>query len=53
MTVRATRSVTVLFTDLVRSTELPSSLSLVAAEDIRRTHFAALRGPLLRRVETR
>jgi len=41
--VAATESVTVLFTDLVGSTELSSSLSPNAADEVRRTHFATLR----------
>jgi class 3 adenylate cyclase len=38
-----TESVTVLFTDLVGSTELSSSLSPEVADEVRRTHFSALR----------
>jgi class 3 adenylate cyclase/tetratricopeptide (TPR) repeat protein len=41
--VAATENVTVLFTDLVGSTELSSSLLPDAADDVRRAHFAALR----------
>lgn len=40
----ATESMTVLFTDLVGSTELSSSLSVRAADELRRAHFTALRG---------
>lgn len=39
----ATENVTVLFTDLVGSTELSSSHSQVAADKVRRDHFGALR----------
>jgi class 3 adenylate cyclase/tetratricopeptide (TPR) repeat protein len=39
----ATESVTVLFTDLVGSTELSSSLSRDVADEVRRAHFSALR----------
>ena len=39
----ATENVTVLFTDLVGSTELSSSLSPEAADEVRRAHFATLR----------
>jgi class 3 adenylate cyclase/tetratricopeptide (TPR) repeat protein len=39
----ATENVTVLFTDLVGSTELASALSPEAADDLRRRHFSALR----------
>jgi len=39
----ATENVTVLFTDLVGSTELSSSLSPEAADEVRRDHFALLR----------
>ena len=39
----ATENVTVLFTDLVGSTELSSSLAPDAADELRRAHFAALR----------
>ena len=39
----ATENVTVLFTDLVGSTELASALSPAAAEDLRRAHFSVLR----------
>src|ERR1700733_4983744 len=38
-----TQHVTVLFTDLVGSTELSSSLSPEAADEVRRAHFAVLR----------
>jgi class 3 adenylate cyclase/tetratricopeptide (TPR) repeat protein len=38
-----TKNVTVLFTDLVGSTQLSSSLSPAAADDVRRAHFAVLR----------
>jgi len=41
--VPATENVTVLFTDLVGSTELSSSLSPGAADEVRRAHFATLR----------
>ena len=41
-----TENVTVLFTDLVGSTELSSSLSPDAADELRRAHFAALREPI-------
>jgi len=41
--VDGTQSVTVLFTDLVGSTELSSSLPPEAADEFRRAHFAALR----------
>jgi class 3 adenylate cyclase/tetratricopeptide (TPR) repeat protein len=41
--VAGTENVTVLFTDLVSSTELSSSLSPEAADEVRRTHFAVLR----------
>jgi len=41
--VAATENVTLLFTDLVGSTELSSSLSPDAADEVRRAHFAALR----------
>ncbi len=39
----STENITVLFTDLVGSTELSSSLTPEAANQIRRDHFAALR----------
>jgi class 3 adenylate cyclase/tetratricopeptide (TPR) repeat protein len=39
----ATENITVLFTDLVGSTELSSSLSPSAADELRRVHFATLR----------
>ena len=39
----ATENITVLFTDLVGSTELASSLAPDAADEVRRTHFSALR----------
>jgi class 3 adenylate cyclase/tetratricopeptide (TPR) repeat protein len=39
----ATENVTVLFTDLVGSTELASSLSPEAGDQMRRTHFSTLR----------
>jgi class 3 adenylate cyclase/tetratricopeptide (TPR) repeat protein len=39
----STQTVTVLFTDMARSTALSSSLSADAADDVRRTHFALLR----------
>ena len=39
----ATENVTVLFTDLVGSTELSSSLSPQAADEVRRAHFTTLR----------
>jgi class 3 adenylate cyclase/tetratricopeptide (TPR) repeat protein len=41
--VTATENVTVLFTDLVNSTELASELSLEAGHEFRRAHFSALR----------
>jgi class 3 adenylate cyclase/tetratricopeptide (TPR) repeat protein len=41
--VAATENVTVLFTDLVGSTELSTSLSSEAADDVRRRHFSTLR----------
>ena len=40
----ASQTVTVLFTDLVGSTELISQLGEEAAERLRREHFAQLRG---------
>ena len=36
-------NITVLFTDLVGSTELASSLSPEAGEEVRRRHFSTLR----------
>ena len=39
----ATESVTILFTDLVGSTELSQSLSPAEADQVRRAHFATLR----------
>ena len=39
----ATQTVTVLFTDLVRSTELLSRLGDAAADELRREHYAELR----------
>ena len=39
----STENITVLFTDLVGSTKLASSLSQVAADELRRKHFSALR----------
>jgi class 3 adenylate cyclase/tetratricopeptide (TPR) repeat protein len=41
--VAATENVTVLFTDLVSSTELASALSVGAGDELRRTHFSTLR----------
>ena len=41
--VAATETITVLFTDLVGSTELTSALTPEAADQLRRAHFAALR----------
>jgi class 3 adenylate cyclase len=41
--VPVTENITVLFTDLVGSTELASSLAPEAADDLRRSHFSALR----------
>ncbi len=38
-----TENITVLFTDLVGSTELASSLSLEAGDEVRNKHFSALR----------
>ncbi len=38
-----TENITVLFTDLVGSTELSASLTPEAADDVRRRHFSALR----------
>jgi class 3 adenylate cyclase len=38
-----TENVTILFTDLVGSTELSASLSAEASDDVRRRHFSALR----------
>ena len=38
-----TENITVLFTDLVGSTELSASLSPEASDDVRRRHFSALR----------
>lgn len=42
----ATETVTVLFTDLVGSTELSSRLGPVATESLRQTHFSLLRGAI-------
>ncbi len=39
----ATENITVLFTDLVGSTELASGLTLEAADELRRDHFSSLR----------
>ncbi len=39
----STENVTILFTDLVGSTELSASLSPEASDDVRRRHFSALR----------
>ena len=39
----ATENVTVLFTDLVSSTELASELTIGAGDELRRAHFSALR----------
>src|SRR5580658_5137349 len=39
----ATENITVLFTDLVGSTELASSLTPEAGDEVRRKHFSALR----------
>ena len=39
----ATENVTVLFTDLVSSTELTSELTIGAGDDLRRAHFSGLR----------
>src|SRR4051794_30699920 len=44
--VATTQTVTVLFTDLVGSTELSSSLSPHAADELRQTHFGLLRGAI-------
>ncbi len=41
-----TQTVTVLFTDLVGSTELTSRLDPRAADDLRQTHFGLLRSPI-------
>jgi class 3 adenylate cyclase/tetratricopeptide (TPR) repeat protein len=41
--VATTENITVLFTDLVGSTELASSLTLEAGDQVRRKHFSALR----------
>jgi class 3 adenylate cyclase/tetratricopeptide (TPR) repeat protein len=41
--VAGTENITVLFTDLVGSTELASSLSPEAGDEVRRNHFSALR----------
>src|SRR5436190_60750 len=41
-----TENVTVLFTDMVGSTELSSSLSAEAADEVRRGHFSILRQAL-------
>jgi class 3 adenylate cyclase/tetratricopeptide (TPR) repeat protein len=41
--VAGTQNITVLFTDLVGSTELSSSLSPEVADEVRRAHFSALR----------
>jgi class 3 adenylate cyclase/tetratricopeptide (TPR) repeat protein len=41
--VPTTENITVLFTDLVGSTELSASLSPEASDDVRRSHFSALR----------
>lgn len=41
--VAATETITVLFTDLVGSTELASALTSEAADQLRRSHFGALR----------
>ena len=38
-----TENITVLFTDLVGSTELSASLSPEASDEVRRKHFSALR----------
>jgi len=38
-----TENITILFTDLVGSTELSSSLTPEAADEVRRAHFSALR----------
>jgi class 3 adenylate cyclase/tetratricopeptide (TPR) repeat protein len=43
-TVATTQTVTVLFTDLVGSTELASHLGPAAADALRQTHFGLLRG---------
>ena len=42
-------NVTVLFTDMVGSTALASSLAPEAADDLRREHFAMLRQSLVER----
>jgi class 3 adenylate cyclase/tetratricopeptide (TPR) repeat protein len=42
-TVALTENITVLFTDLVDSTELASALSVEDAEELRREHFSTLR----------
>lgn len=41
--IAATENITVLFTDLVGSTELASALSPEAGDEVRRKHFSALR----------
>ncbi len=48
----ATESVTILFTDLVGSTELAYSRSPEAADELRRAHFSILRGVLAESVGT-
>jgi class 3 adenylate cyclase len=42
----ATETITVLFTDLVGSTELPSRLGEATADELRREHFGLLRAAL-------
>jgi class 3 adenylate cyclase/tetratricopeptide (TPR) repeat protein len=42
----ATETVTVLFTDLVGSTELSARLGPAEADEVRRVHFGLLRGPV-------
>lgn len=43
----ATETITVLFTDLVGSTELASALTSEGADQLRRAHFASLRRPIV------
>jgi class 3 adenylate cyclase/tetratricopeptide (TPR) repeat protein len=45
--VAASETITVLFTDLVGSTELISALTTEAADQLRRAHFAALRRAII------
>ena len=42
----STETVTVLFTDMPRSTERSSALGTAAADELRRMHFALLRGAI-------